>query len=212
MKGIESLVFLVSCFWCFCTSCLILFFYSLHFILVSCSSMFWKYFVISRTTCMIHWCVLILSSFLYCAHLMSVTFYFALCLCALAEISITFNSLSKVLEPVFSFRWNFPPYLRSNSEEHDSENDCSGFRLELGEANGSYRKAFIWNTKCWTAFHIVSMYLPARPWTNRNIWYTDILIYPPVVKAGYGKSPMDIIEIPSRWLFWKHDFQMARAR
>ena len=53
----------------------------------------------------------------------------------------TFNSLSKVLfifpswylftiglEPVFSFRWNLPPYLRSNSEERDSENKCCGQR------------------------------------------------------------------------------------
>jgi hypothetical protein len=37
---------------------------------------------------------------------------------------------------------------------------------------GSHRKAFIWKTKRWKPFHIVSMYLPARPWTYLNIWYT----------------------------------------
>ena len=50
-----------------------------------------------------------------------------------SAISNTFNSLFKVLfifpswylfaiglEPVFSFRWNLPPNLRSNSEERDS--------------------------------------------------------------------------------------------
>ena len=53
---------------------------------------------------------------------------------SLSAISGTFNSLFKVLftfpswylfaiglKPLFSFRWNLPPTLRSNSEERDSE-------------------------------------------------------------------------------------------
>ena len=52
---------------------------------------------------------------------------------SLSAISGTFNSLFKVLftfpswylfaiglEPIFSFRWNLPPNLRSNPEERDS--------------------------------------------------------------------------------------------
>ena len=53
---------------------------------------------------------------------------------SLSTISGTFNSLFKVLfifpswylyaiglEPIFSFRWNLPPTLRSNPEERDSK-------------------------------------------------------------------------------------------
>ena len=56
---------------------------------------------------------------------------------SLSAISGTFNSLFKVLftfpswylfaiglKPIFSFRWNLPPNLRSSSEERDSEKAC----------------------------------------------------------------------------------------